>query len=376
MISDKFLLLFIYISLPSFFFLLNRKRKVSWGQRVFIALLLFLIVGLRGSEIGSDTGPYSVSFESGSFAFTTSYEITWIGICSFVKYVLHKDFQWVLLIYSAFTICPVVYVVSRQSKYPLFSLFLYVLFGYYFLAFNIIRQSVAMSFSLLAVYFWIKRHYPLSVVMMITAFLFHRVAIVVPILLWGASWLGGKNKQKLKIMVLLSLAVGPYLFGLINKVTAVAFIEKFTVYAEYAGEKGANVGGLFIQNLIGSLFCLWFIDRSRHRDFYSKAYFSSIILGNLFLYNMGVNRIIYFLSIFSILAIPNILYDYKMWRLYRKRLLGEIEGQPVSVNIRASFFQSRFGPNLFLSAFLGAYSLLYIYSIFTNASGVYPFHLL
>lgn len=358
MIYTKYGLVAIYALIPLFFLLNFNRKQVGRGERYLIYVFLTLFVGMRSTTIGADTLMYEQSFNMNLFLTTEAYEFSWIAICYIVKFVLHGSFHLVLMIYAILSVIPVVFMCFHHSKRPYLSLLLYVLFGYYFLSFNIIRQTAAIGISLLSLDYFQKKRIGISLAFFVAALLLHKTAIFAPLSYYMAFVIRRINRQQLVILLIFTLFFGVVFSNYLNTIISQLEIGKYQSYSDYANEKGANIIGLFFTNTVASFTCIWLILSSRNSSLYFKIYVLSVILFNLIGYNIGMNRVYYYASFLSIIAIPNSIFES---RLNRRKLMME------RASSRGYYRHRIFAIVVFV------YSILYVRSIIDNMNGIYPF---
>lgn len=163
-------------------------------QRRFIAGSLLavlppiLIAGLRDSTVGSDMELYIVPIFNGIASngqnlseFIDSYPDIEIGYL-FVNYVIAQltDLPFFLLLSIHILIIVPLYITAmkwREQLSPVLFMFIFYMI-FYQESLSIVRQSIALSFSMLAfTFFWEKRFIRYFLYMAI-AFLFHQTAVI------------------------------------------------------------------------------------------------------------------------------------------------------------------------------------------------------
>ena len=84
-------------------------------------------------------------------------EFIWLAM---LRYFRNADnYRGLLVMLAALNAIQLFYALKKQSKWPLFSVFLYIALYFYGNSLNAMRQSVAMSFLLLAIPFLEKGKY-------------------------------------------------------------------------------------------------------------------------------------------------------------------------------------------------------------------------
>lgn len=176
--------------------LLGVKMADSWyddRRRFLVGSLLavlppILIAGLRDSTVGSDMELYIVPIFTGIASngqnlmeFIDSYPFMEIGYL-FVNYVIAQltDQPFFLLASIHILIIIPLYITAmkwRECLSPV--LFMFIFYMIFFQeSLSIVRQSIALSFSMLALTFFIEKRYINYFVFIIIAFLFHQTAVI------------------------------------------------------------------------------------------------------------------------------------------------------------------------------------------------------
>lgn len=341
MFDSPLLVFAIYLILP-LIFLLNARKSIK--KNFFYWLSCAFLVWLAASrtiEIGSDTVSYHESYEYKTYLLTNQFELSWIVICTLGNW-MQWSFHELLAVMSLLALVPLYIVISKVSKRPYMSLFLYITTGFYFLSFNIMRQTIAISFFALAVvYFWEKSYLKTTFSALVAVAFHYTCFLMFPILFFIPLLNRFSHRFKVKLLFL-TLGTGFLFSNVVNWLMSFLPFEKYAVYSDYAVDKNANILALFLVNVLVNMQCYLCI-RERKWTVLTNIYYASVVLVNIFGYNIGINRFIYYLSVFSILAIPEIIAGQK----YRYSNLA----------VYVVFY------NLFF----------YIFSILRNTSGVFPY---
>ncbi len=160
----------------------NRPLSKIWLFSVF--LLLVMIAGGRGLEVGVDTETYySIYNHTKRFGLTYHIEIGWLYLNYFCS-SLELDYNSFLTVVSALTLTPLIFVAKRYNYNPFFVLLIYYSLHIYTGSFNALRQYCALSYVLLAYYYISENKYIWTSIYVILAFLIHKSALIsIPILL-------------------------------------------------------------------------------------------------------------------------------------------------------------------------------------------------
>ncbi|QQT53187.1 EpsG family protein [Sphingobacterium multivorum] len=257
--------------------LLLYKRKSAF-LLIISFLVLLLYAGFRGENVGTDTPQYYNHFLYVRAGVDLVTEPLWKFLLQSVVF-FKGDFHTVLLISSSITLLPIFFVIFRLSPYPLLSIFFYVALYYYFYSFNIIRQSIALSFGLLSIYFYFEKKSFLFIISVIIAVMFHYSAVII--------------------------MIGTLMYRFIKKITWVQ--EMFII-------GGSFFVGLFINNYFQSLFQTYFY--SNYQSTKELSFFGNLIL------LLGLNTL--FLIIQKVVQVKNQWYYMFFYFIVLSNLLVRI----------------------------------------------------
>lgn len=165
----------------------NDRRRFLVGS--FLAVLPpILIAGLRDSTVGSDTDIYVLPIFNGIASngqnlieFIDSYPDMEIGYL-FVNYVIAQltDQPFFLLLCIHILIIIPLYITAmkwREQLSPVIFMFIFYMI-FFQESLSIARQSIALSFSMLAFTFFMEKKYIRYFLYMIVAFFFHQTTVV------------------------------------------------------------------------------------------------------------------------------------------------------------------------------------------------------
>lgn len=310
---QQLLLLFLY-TLPVILFVVYRKKQRIGFFFYLFCFVYILLLSLRPETIGSDTSNYIASFESKTYLITESYEISWVGICFIIDNLFHLDIRFVFLVYALITVLPIIYVCYKDSSYPYMSiLFFIMMFG--LMPFNIMRHCAAMSLSLLVIHFFSKKKLFKACLFGGLAILFHNSAVVLVIFGIAIIFFQRFNLSNNMLILILwiTLILGYVSFSLSSSIIGMFPTDKFSAYSDYALERGVSINNIFIMNIItlcwGSIFLRF--QSMKSKNLYYWTYFVSFLMNNFLSYQIGANRVLFFISIASIIYIPNLIINEK-----------------------------------------------------------------
>lgn len=328
----------------------GRNRKIAlWAM----AIVLVLAGGLRGPSVGTDTGGYLIGAHEAARAsdFEFFYKYTkYSSWDSLFKSILWMTSHWtpsmvpLQLVCSALAVFPVfaaLVILSRQGGGYLPELGVAVYTVLFFPAsFNLIRQSIAMSFVLLAYSFTTGKRWVWGVVPYLLALGFHKSALVVaPVaILLLLRELPERSYVVIKYIVLCLAAVAVVFAGpLIGWVTTT-----FGMYGSYVdGAAAVGPGGrrswleicvISIVLVVASWRAgLWFKLRGKYsRELVTICLVGAILYGlcmvNIFFYRIGLYYLYFFVLCAPFLAPSSLSEDCG---LMESRLASVITRPPV-----------------------------------------------
>lgn len=229
-------------------------------------------------------------------------------------YVVFGDVQPIFVICAAFTLGLICIAIYRESPDPVLSLFLFVTMGYYFSAFNIMRQYLAIALVFFGLK-WIRENRFLPFLLAVLAGMaFHKtVVLMLPFFfLLRIRW----KQSYLLLITLFGLALYPFQDIISNFV-----INRF--YPQYAGSDVITVLSSFeivyYLALLGGLLLLAqlcgrrFLEDPTNRILFNCAFYSFVIY-LCFSFIPEINRIAIYFEIFVILLIPRIIAAMPKWK--------------------------------------------------------------
>ena len=200
----------IYFSLlfisPIVFLIFRKKENSEKLALLITCIAVFLLLALRSKNTGVDLLPYYNMYEAvkefsfldvlKGFSFIHKNSVlgsewgytlfTWI----FAKIGL--GYQAFLAIQSAFCVFSLYHFISVHSQKPSLSIVLVIAFGLIDYYYCIVRQALAFAILLYCVDFIEKKNYPVCVLLVLAATLFHRTSLVfivtIPLCFLPITW--------------------------------------------------------------------------------------------------------------------------------------------------------------------------------------------
>lgn len=167
----------VVVSVSFIYLLILLPYKLDRLKAFFIFLLLLIISGFRAQTEGVDLPNYLYSFQNYDlYENNTSIEPGYKFFNSVIGSYFKSDFLYILFT-SMLVIVPLYYFLIKESRNISLSLFLWVILAYYTESFNIIRQSISISFLLCAFYNFEAKNRKYGALFSILAFSFHYSSI-------------------------------------------------------------------------------------------------------------------------------------------------------------------------------------------------------
>lgn len=261
----------------------SREKTVSY---ILYAAALFLLCALAGGRditVGTDTAGYGAFvYETGliSSSFTSFMDTLnaskWdigilFGVGSYAVIKLFKSQFAYYFFIELLILVPTFHVIKRHSKRYLGVVLLAYCFALFIPSLNLMRQSIAMGFSLLALDFWMGDRRKLAVMALCVAFFFHYTAIIELLLMLIWMVISRKPRKadekrnrlsdwiQIQLLALFALSVVallvfPQVAGLFS---GIAHLDRLAAYAFHGGSKISTSSLVFtVMVCSGSAFAL------------------------------------------------------------------------------------------------------------------------
>lgn len=272
-----------------------------------LGLFLILMVGATRFEIGYDYFNY-VSFYS---EYIPDYIEPIFRISILLMNYLGFNYEFYFFIYSAVTILVLFYAIVKYTHYRNTALLLFVLIpGLYLNSFSIIRQSIALSFFFLAVYYLVSepRLFKFWFFSLVSVG-FHYPAAIVILFVYVLRFILSKELSLKEYLIILILSFIIYKINLAS--FALSLLGgKYSLYASFVQPVSLLkiiVSNLFILLLLA--FKKQYI-KSEVDVFILNLVFVGAVIINVFADFVPVSRLGYYFVIFQILVVPNLIYSF------------------------------------------------------------------
>ena len=287
-----------------------------------VAFALFFLAAYRSLGVGTDSEAYYTiyyqyanndAYVAASDNYKTA-EFIWLAM---LRYFRNADnYRGLLVMLAALNAIPLFYALKKQSKWPLFSVFLYIALYFYGNSLNTMRQYAAISFQLLAIPFLEKGNNKYYLLLMLLATAIHMSALFVFILVWSIykANLNFDNKLRYTLIIAVSFIIGMFFTAKFKEaLEPIANLFASSNYDYYLSGGTVNESRNLLSNLGLNLVAVFMLYINKDaNNIYFKLYILGVIMVNL-LAGLGAfsGRVVSYFSLMQIVAIPNLLYLIK-----------------------------------------------------------------
>ena len=278
----------------------------------FLCVAIFVVLaGLSVCRIasGNDYWVYAEMFDLISQGRDVASEIGFNAVVLLMQEIFgREEYLPIFGLFSLLTVFFFVKTLYDQGEWFVFSLFLFLMNGYYFSSFNSVRYYFGLGVVMFCMKYAIRGEFGKFVLWILAASLFHKsVLVVIPAYL-VVRWLAGRKLKKwhvmLGVLLVLSLIFCRDIYRWII----------FQFYPHYEGSQFDHVDysitniGKCLGTLVLSSFCY---KTSIQDNLRNKFYLYLTVVGTV-LYTAGafipeVSRIGYYFTISQVFLIPNML---------------------------------------------------------------------
>lgn len=305
-----FIILILLLLLYSF----SRSRTGFRKVTIFVVVSMVLLAGFRDVSVGRDTMSY-----------LTMYEAKWISgrieplfiVLIHICRSLGLSYHSFLLIVACLIYIPLYVFIRKWSCNLCLSMLVYMTFSVFFFAnsFNVLRNAVSASFVLLCLSSLFEYNKKKAIVFGVIACGFHYSAIIALLIIYGSQIIRGIKPTFALILLAVSIVVGlnssfhENLFASILQnmsfLTGDA-VDNYSKYLSDITESELNGNGIIMLivplSLISSL--SFFCDECDKR--FRIILFIGTIFGNLFITVLYTYRITVYLTLTSLVVIPQL----------------------------------------------------------------------
>jgi hypothetical protein len=266
-------------------------------------LTIFLIVGLRGIEVGTDTLGYISEFQDAD----SRYRFTEFGFSYFNKFIhnVGSGATLFLLTVSLITTGSIAWVIHKFSKNITLSYLLYLNLGYMAFAMSGIRQAIAISITSVALIFLIKNQKIVFSALVLLAATFHNTALIF-ILVLPFVWIVLTRLQATGVFIILFIT--PFFIG--DGLLAINNMFGLTYMNEYLGDASSSNPLVVIIAVLIPLIALFFWPKGKGAAMYSTFFLLSSAAMWFSVASLDfqmIGRIGLYFNVYAIVFLPNIV---------------------------------------------------------------------
>lgn len=313
---------------------------VKKNQRLFFVILAIalpcILAGYRASHIGTDTEGYltpMIKAATSAYSFSDYLDYGWFRIWRFLfvknfeigftslVYVTAKflgDF-WTKTIIEMLIVVPVYLSIKKYGKYPTWLGMLVFYLITYNSTLNMIRQSVAVSFTLLGTMYLLEKNRLGFITCLLVAISFHISGLAL-LLIAAIFYFVKSDKQNSTAIihselrrVLLVFGIGVATLFSLGIVSRILTIVGLGNYVNYFGGEFHFVPNMFIIRLpIMILIAMgWhrWNNKERNARFFLVMFLITILCLQLVSVNSYSGRIAYYFSAIEVLTYPSLCYS-------------------------------------------------------------------
>lgn len=273
-----------------------------------IAIFMILMLTLRHDYVGTDTQNYRWTYKTLT-GMSLENALEYNSDKGFVLFFqlmanLGFDFQVVLFIQAILYIGSVTILIKKYSQIPAMSFYLFMTFGYFIFA-TTMRQSIAMSFTLLAFDQIKKKKMILFISYVLIASTFHMSGLIFLPAYWVNKF--KLNKKSISIIILMVLAT------LIFKDEIGSFILAYNKNDYSTTETGGYLLTVFFGVLLigGIVYKKRFINNNGDNKMLFFMIAATLVVIPISKLNPALFRLVNYYQIFMILYIPNLIASIK-----------------------------------------------------------------
>lgn len=322
-----FLILILYIALWV------SNKTLLYKKRIFYisCIIVYIFIAFRAQTVGADTNNY-VNFFIGK---TKEYNSDQreleplLLLYNHILQIISNGAVFYLMANTFFSLYPIYYLIKHYSHNKVLSIILFFILGYYITYFVALRQILSIALILYGFILYKENQnrkikWSLFISFSIIAYFMHTSAIIVSILFIIIFLIKNINKEIYVLLIISSFLIG-YIFRENFYMTIFAYISGLNSSAierinNYLNEdfsfESMSIITLLLPNII-ALSYIKYMDSNLLDDEISKLYLLGIILNNIFMFFIFIQRLVIPFQIFSIITLTWPLarrkkYNYKL----------------------------------------------------------------
>ncbi|WP_429615417.1 EpsG family protein [Treponema pedis] len=269
---------FIFLAVIVILFFSSKFDKIFFNGAYFIFCIF--IITVAGLRLGIGTDYYSYKEIYGYIAIAKRVELGWKYLNLFFSNV-GLSYEFTVFFFSAVINILIFRFIKRYSISPFYSLMLYVFLNYYFIAFNAVRQMLAISIFINGLEFLLRKKYTQFILLTAFAALFHSTALI------GLFYIFLRKIKHIGVFIIFWVVSIPFIVLPIQSII-IKIIPSSSRYAVYFTtrffEKSSNLSliKLIIPNMFVFLTILFISAFKDSKDyFWLKVFLFSVAVANM-----------------------------------------------------------------------------------------------
>ncbi len=286
---------------------------------VFAGILLFVLSAFRDVSVGQDLNNYVHIYDRicntplrdiyhiRSIYYEIDTEIGYNYFCKFLSYI-STDYIVLTAATSLISIGGAFAIIYRYSKNYYMSVMIYILFGCYFASMNTIRTSMVISILGIALQFLINKKYIKSLLFVILAATFHKLALTFLILF---PIIGIKIRYRYICVIIIGCIIA-FISGE-EMLLWFANIFHYKSYIRFIGN--GNGDGLLLMLLMicagTAIFWKSYIISDKYAQVWVHFMAMAVVFSVLALHFNLISRIVSLFTFYVCILLPNVIHSLK-----------------------------------------------------------------
>lgn len=296
------------------------SKDLKYRSRIICSfgfILVFLILALRHWSMGVDLGYYSIENVGYLQSFEKLNEYSWGEILKMKEYLnyergyiifnkfigsINNNKQFFLGVCAFINMSTIAIYIYKKSYLPLLSWIIFLGLPVFLLFFSGMRQDIAISITILSMY-WIEKKRPIPFILTVLfAWLFHKSAILF-LIAYPMYYVKLTDLQKFifALMIPVVFALKVPLFSVLSK------LLKDNVETE---STGAGMLFLIFSAIYIALLLLNNYHNKKQNELINLFYIACICQAFSGLYSIAI-RVGYYFMIYLSIALPNTIYEFQ-----------------------------------------------------------------
>lgn len=304
----------LLLSIFGIYFTNKGKNRTNKIWLCFIAFIQLSLLSMFRINIGIDYKSYKNIFNEISilpFNQINEHEIEiGYGLLNKIVSIYTDNFGVLIAICSIITVGIMIFVIYKNSTSYALSIYLYVALSFYYMAYNLTRQGIAISITIVGIKYIKEKKLIKYLLVILLASTFHYSALImIPIYFISRIKL---TNIKVVIFSIITFILHTFLYDIIN-----IGVKIFPQYSPYVGSeffKGVSINSIvlpFIIFIVLYLFKRFLISENKTNQIYINMSFYSLLLSILQTKVGILDRLPYYFNIFSILSLPILINCFK-----------------------------------------------------------------